>query len=249
MVSDDEYGRRTLDFVGVVTASMSSDEIWSLAKAELAWYGLDFVTVWYVPSPGESLSETVSFNSRPQDYVQAYNDRALVAIDPVVTEMRSTHSTLSWGDVRDRRRLVRRERHILDEAIEFGADDGLTIPVLTSSGYLGVVSPCGRRPNLTPRARSAVEMVCLYTHQALQRHVHRNKSTPTGAHQPLTPREREIMRWVAVGKTNNEIGSILGIAGATVKTLLARAQFKLDAYDRTFAVVQAIRTGELDLNF
>ncbi len=52
----------------------------------------------------------------------------------------------------------------------------------------------------------------------------------------LTAREAEILRWVALGKTNSEIGSILGISSFTVKNHVQRILKKLDVSNRTQAV-------------
>jgi len=64
---------------------------------------------------------------------------------------------------------------------------------------------------------------------------------------PLSPREREVMQWVAVGKTDSEIADILSIGTTTVTSHVENAKQKLDAFRRTYAVVQAIRFGEIDL--
>lgn len=52
----------------------------------------------------------------------------------------------------------------------------------------------------------------------------------------LSEREIEIMDWVAMGKTNSEIGSILNISGFTVKNHMQRIFQKLNVYNRAQAV-------------
>ena len=224
------------------------DEIVALVVAELAWYGLTFVTSWSMPGEGASAADCIDANTRPECYAEHYLRDDLLTRDPVIGAMRHSLASLSWSDVRRNFRLTKADRLILDEARDFGATDGLTIPVISPYGCIGVFSPCGKRPDLSPRARSALELVGLYAHQALQRADVRERRR-SAEHVALTGREREVMRWVATGKTNDEIASILGIGIATVKTLLARAQVKLNASRRSYAVVQAIRLGELDLNF
>ena len=59
----------------------------------------------------------------------------------------------------------------------------------------------------------------------------------------LTDREREILRLVARGLSNEEIGAELFISPATVKTHLARIMSKLDAHDRAQLVVIAYESG------
>ncbi|GAA4374169.1 response regulator transcription factor [Actinomadura sp. NPDC048032] len=61
----------------------------------------------------------------------------------------------------------------------------------------------------------------------------------------LTAREIEVLRAVADGLSNAEIGRRLVIAEATVKTHLLRVFAKLDVGDRTHAVVVAMDRGLL----
>ena len=57
----------------------------------------------------------------------------------------------------------------------------------------------------------------------------------------LTQREREVLRLLADGLTNEEIGKELFISPETVRTHVRKAMAKLDADTRTQAVAKAIR--------
>ena len=61
----------------------------------------------------------------------------------------------------------------------------------------------------------------------------------------LSAREAEVLRLVARGMTNADIGRQLFISEATVKTHLLRAFSKLDVADRTAAVTTAMEHGLL----
>jgi DNA-binding NarL/FixJ family response regulator len=63
----------------------------------------------------------------------------------------------------------------------------------------------------------------------------------------LSPREIEVLRCVAAGKSNKLIAGELDISEATVKTHMKSILPKLDASDRTHAVMIALRRGILDL--
>ena len=54
-------------------------------------------------------------------------------------------------------------------------------------------------------------------------------------HRQLTPREREVLFWLARGKSNAEIGAILEIASATVNKHLERIYPKLGVENRVAA--------------
>jgi len=58
----------------------------------------------------------------------------------------------------------------------------------------------------------------------------------------LTPREAEVLLWVAQGKSNGEVGTILNISDNTSKIHLARVFQKLHVETRTAAAIVAIET-------
>jgi len=62
----------------------------------------------------------------------------------------------------------------------------------------------------------------------------------------LTVREREVLAQLAVGRTNKEIGSRLGITEKTVKTHLTSIFSRLGVMDRTEAALWAMQHGFLD---
>ena len=59
----------------------------------------------------------------------------------------------------------------------------------------------------------------------------------------ITPKEAEILSWVAAGKTDAEIAAILNISRNTVDTHIRHIFARLDAHNRVTAVVRAIAEG------
>jgi DNA-binding NarL/FixJ family response regulator len=64
---------------------------------------------------------------------------------------------------------------------------------------------------------------------------------------PLTPREEEVLQLIADGCSTSEVASGLFISGKTVKNHLASIYEKLEARDRTQAVLSAVRSGIIRL--
>lgn len=64
--------------------------------------------------------------------------------------------------------------------------------------------------------------------------------------QQLTQREREILRLLAQGRTNQQIGQAIGLSAGTVRNYVSRLLSKLGAVDRTQAVALAFEWGILD---
>ena len=63
----------------------------------------------------------------------------------------------------------------------------------------------------------------------------------------LTPREIDVLRLVAVGNANKEIGALLSLTEVTVKSHVKNILAKLGANDRTHAVTIALKRGIIDL--
>ena len=61
----------------------------------------------------------------------------------------------------------------------------------------------------------------------------------------LTPRELECFRWVAMGKTDYEIGMILSISKETVKFHVERGRGRLNAATRAHGVAKLALAGLL----
>jgi DNA-binding NarL/FixJ family response regulator len=70
-----------------------------------------------------------------------------------------------------------------------------------------------------------------------------NKTVPEDIEVPLTPRETQVLRLVALGLSNQEIADPLSISIETVKEHVQNLLRKLSVGDRTQAAVWAIRHG------
>lgn len=69
------------------------------------------------------------------------------------------------------------------------------------------------------------------------------RAAPANADVPLTPRETQVLRLIAMGLSNKEIGDSLEISIETVKEHVQNLLRKIALEDRTQAAVWAIRHG------
>lgn len=116
------------------------------------------------------------------------------------------------------------ERDDIRAGMNLGADDYLTKPVAPAD-LIAAVRARLQRASVAPRRNAAV----------------RTEAGPEAlASLGLTPREAEILLWVAQGKTNPEIATILGIGLTTVKKHLEATFAKLGVENRTSAAAMAL---------
>jgi DNA-binding NarL/FixJ family response regulator len=117
------------------------------------------------------------------------------------------------------------EREDLRTGMNLGADDYLVKPVEPSELVGAVRARLQRRKQAgATRAPTAADATPAALAVALS----------------LTPREAEILSWVVQGKTNPEIGVILGIQLTTVKKHLESIFAKIGVENRTAAVTLAL---------
>ena len=69
------------------------------------------------------------------------------------------------------------------------------------------------------------------------------KTTRAGDEYPLTPRETQVLRHIALGLSNKEIGRSLAISIETVKEHVQNILRKITVTDRTQAAVWAVKRG------
>jgi LuxR family quorum sensing-dependent transcriptional regulator len=119
--------------------------------------------------------------------------------------------------------------------LEFGLRAGICVPIPRRRG-MGFAAMSGNNADLDPRAKPLVHLVAIY---ALDR-IHA-LAKPGRAATVLTAREREVLTWIAAGKSAWEIGQILSIAKRTVDEHAQTAARKLGAVNRTQAVAIALR--------
>lgn len=76
----------------------------------------------------------------------------------------------------------------------------------------------------------------------------RRQDSASQSERIITPREEEVLQLIADGCSTPEVAEQLFISQKTVKNHLASIYQKLDARDRTQAVLQAVRMGIVSIN-
>jgi DNA-binding NarL/FixJ family response regulator len=115
------------------------------------------------------------------------------------------------------------EQEDVRTGMNLGADDYLVKPVVPEELSAAIRARLRRAEAAAPRPAPKGEA----TPQQLE---------PLG----LTPREAEVLFWVARGKTNDEIATVLGIGLTTVKKHLESTFEKLGVENRTAAAAMAL---------
>lgn len=176
------------------------------------------------------------------DWKQHYQQQGFHMIDPTLHMSQRSIAPVDWS------RLERGKdfKRVFRDAHDFGlSEQGLTIPVRGPYGDVGLLSVT--RDCSPEQWRKLVNHV-ISDLQSIAVHIH---DTVMGSdllgrilyHPALSTREVEIMQWVAVGKSQQDIGDILSISHRTVEVHLRSSREKLCALTTAQAVGRAIGLG------
>ncbi len=195
-----------------------------------AWVGL-----------GGARTHRFFFLDWPPDWIALYELRRMFASDPIVSEARRRMTAFRWGDIS---RLSESEAEVLTTARQHGWVDGFVVPIHGPAGYQGVVNMAATEPlRLEPLEQAVLQTMATTIHHRCRSAIGFGSVSHALAH--LTAREIECLQWVASGKTDWEIGQLLGIAAATAHYHVEHAKKKLGVGSRVQAVALLILHGAL----
>lgn len=177
----------------------------------------------------------------PDNLREAYAAFDLERLDVVPRATLAAGRPVSWLQVWRTATLTPAERELFDALMANGMDEGYSLPCYGPNGRHAVVS-IGMMTAATDRSRAALDLIH-YVAQAVHLRICAFFTRQPAMEARLSNREKEILDWVARGKSNGVIAEILGIAPGTVDTYVRRIYEKLDVSDRTSAAVKGVGLG------
>lgn len=177
----------------------------------------------------------------PKGWMPHYMQQGYLAVDPSVAWAAKSQAPLVWSTAYDEAPSFWEDArsHGLHHGWAQGTSDGsATASILSlARGTEAIAEPELRQNEIQWRWLSGI------AHLALMRSV---RGALVEQQSPgLTSREIEVLKWAAVGKTNDDVASILNVSIDTVKFHLKNASRKLDCSNKTHAVAHAAYLGLL----
>jgi LuxR family quorum sensing-dependent transcriptional regulator len=178
----------------------------------------------------------------PQEWQTWYAAAGHYDNDPCAAHCRQTSRPFTWDEIPSGLRERPRAARVLDDARDFGFRDGFCIPLHTGQGLRGI-SLAGRSLDLPTEARRLVHVVSVYACSAAEALLRAIPRAPV----VLTRRQREVLTWIAVGKSVEDVAQILSVSSHTVTEHLRAARARLGTSNSVHSVVEAIRRGEVSI--
>lgn len=208
-----------------------------------ARHGVEHFIATGLSAKGHAFEELVLASRWPSEFFMLYVENDYTRSDPLVRRSIQSHMPFEWqaeyywGD--DDPRVV----ELMRRAAEFGLKHGYLVPIHGPKGYEGCVSMTARKLDLSGRARSALHLMALYAFDRMRR----LRGNLPDKKVVLTAREREVLSWVAAGKSAAQISQALKISKRTVDEHSQTAARKLGAANRTQAVAIAMRDRIIEI--
>jgi LuxR family quorum sensing-dependent transcriptional regulator len=238
-----DYARAAFDLIDDFEHTKTPEQVVEQLASTLSVFGFSTILITGVPEPPQRVEPYFLMNGWPRGW-SGHNAKANnYADDPAAAWCRRTIDPFEWSEG------IARSNHSAPAVACIAPEDdaGLTkhylVPVIRATGSTSCVTMAGERPELESRARRAVYMLSLYAHARAVSLL--DCTDGAGPRRELTLREREVLQWIAAGKSSWDVSVILGISERTVNWLISRAGRKLNAVNRTHAVVNAIRAGQI----
>lgn len=241
---DGYWGVHALDFVDKVERVRTHSEVTALFRNAIAGCGFHAFIMAGLPVADTKLQDHVLANGWPSGWSELYVREQWDRYDPVPRHCFRTVEPFEWSEAPFDAEAEPMAQAVMHRALDFRMTKGFCVPIHYGDGFGAAVSIGGERPDFGGGAKPAIHLMALYAHHKI-----RSLLLPPRAQraQVLTNREREVLRWTAVGKTSWEIGSILAISERTANAHISSAARKLNAVNRTATVVAALRRREIDL--
>jgi DNA-binding CsgD family transcriptional regulator len=180
-------------------------------------------------------------NNYPEDWMEYYLAQNYQHIDPVPKQAFRSTRAFSWDKLIHESDLTEAETLVMNQAQEAKLLSGVGIPLYGRSMEIagfGLACKDGGI-DINDNLLSVLQAFAYQFYQVYASLIKVEQEDKIA----LTKREREVLLWMAEGKTLAEIAIILNVGEETVRYYKKILFSKLKANQQTLAVLKAIRSG------
>ncbi|ESQ80499.1 LuxR family transcriptional regulator [Asticcacaulis sp. YBE204] len=237
------------DFVQDTSEITSREKLYEVFREAMGELGYDRVN-FSIGRDQDIPASDMGFgllSNYPVDWQNYYTEKNFVKIDPVFRCAVSQYGPFRWSDLERKLRLSDKQIRFLRMGEEAGLNNGIGIPFNGPRLQIAGVGLATSAKQIKPYAKlDLISAYCNQFYTVYKRIVAKSHGlTPEMA--VLSSREREILTWVAHGKTDDDIGCILGISSNTVDYHIRNIYGKLGVNNRVVAAIKGISNGFIEL--
>jgi len=227
---------RAEDVIEKVSLATSVDELDKTVLSISKHFGMD----GYYYCNFKPMSGLQTVDHRNSDWLRRYKSNGYQQFDAISQELFATDISFTWEEVAVKNTSNKRQMKLLNEAREFGLNHGYHIISKETPFQGGSLCLYAKdRRDFTDSMkinRKTIDILGHLYHNKYESIKSRDIEVPN-----LAPREKECLTLASLGKTNDEIGTILSLSGNTVNSYIQSACGKLNVRTKIHAVVKAVQ--------
>jgi LuxR family transcriptional regulator, quorum-sensing system regulator BjaR1 len=234
------------NFLSFFDQLAKADSLPLVASAVLKWlpaFHLKFFTYASVRHFGDFVVHRRIASNAPDTTQKRFENPVLFSNDPVIVRSRTDQFPFFWDLGIYKPDEFKAHADLLAIRHELDVTGGLCVPILEPLGWRSVFYFTGEKPDVYQQLLPSVTMFSYAAHNAFMRL--RNGGDKEDIAGLLTPREREMLLWLASGRSSREIAEVLKISGLTVNKHIDNLVHKLGAKNRTDAVIKGVMFDEI----
>jgi LuxR family quorum-sensing system transcriptional regulator CciR len=231
-------------FVREVGAIETEEALSELVEAISREMGFSYFALTHHLDIREAPRPAIRLHNYPPGWVAYFDEQKLGPSDPVHRASHLTTVGFAWSQLDAMIRLTPRDRAILALAGNNGIGDGYTVPAHIPGESNGSCSFATRAGQPLPEQHlPTAHLIGAFAFEAARR-LWRVRGAEAALPR-LTDRQRDCLVWAARGKSDWEIGRILGIGQETVIQHLKDARDRYGVAKRAQLIVQALFDGTI----
>jgi DNA-binding CsgD family transcriptional regulator len=239
------YFQTATDFIDVAKRASSDEELSHAFLEAIRSIGFSEFACLALVDQDNMPENFVRILSYSDQWVEHYTNERYNQIDPTLSRAMGSSMPFRWSESIDMSKLTSQQKQLFADAADEGIKYGFTVPIHNRLVHSASVSIVGDCEEVSMDAYNSVHLMSVYLHEAALRILNSNKEKQKKA--KLTSRERECLKWVAMGKSDWEIGEILGISKNTVHFHVENAKEKFETFSRVQAVTEALLSNNISL--
>lgn len=229
-----------ISFINRMKDVSTEDALHDILGEFTRWLGFEWFAMGHHVDLVRPPSGAIRVTNYDPRWIDQVSEQGYFIDDPIHAASMRTVTGFRWDDL-PAEGMSERQRMILTNARQYGLVAGYTVPIYLPGEYAGTCTFAGPSfERLRPFALELSDVVAAAAFECARRILQiRDKRMPAAIPR-LAPREREALVLVGRGKTDAEIGTIMGITTRTAHSYIENVRFAYGHLPRPSLVIRAL---------